>query len=399
MRNSTDRIESYNNVLNKIKLKKIVIIQGLRRIGKTLVMKSVGNDKIFSKYEKIEFLVGFFGQNDTKLAGEILKMVSDNPNKRYLILMDEFQDFVDWDKFFKTLHLYNNVKVIATGSISANLELVNNTEGGRFEYIEMQTLSFNEFKKIQTGGIGLNDEELFSKFATFGSYPDQEFTYEIFDYKKQVSENIIEKIKNISLLKRANIEDVQYVNNVLLYLIENIGQTISENSISTKLQIDVRIVKKILSYLKMTFIIYEVANSKQDKGRAAQSNKKYYLNDHTFYLFVKQSSYSELQSEYKNFLFENIIINEVKKRFTKYEVETRFEIDKKNNIDFDLVILKNDNKKYFEIKNSKSQNSLSKSQLKSEKSINVIYLGETINKNGIQYINYLEFIKEVEKWI
>ena len=394
----TDRIKDFNIVMNQMKKNKVVIIQGLRRIGKTILMKSVAKDSMFDTYEKLTFDVGIFGQDDKQVALDYLEVVKNSPSKTFLLIIDEFQDLVDWDKYFKTLHLLENVKVIATGSISANKEMIQNTEGGRFGYVYMNTLSFNQFKNIYHG-IGLSDSEYFIKFASMGSYPEQEFNENITEYKKQVNDNIIEKIKSSKLLKEAGIDNPQHVNNILLFMIENIGNTTSNNSISKKLSIDVRTVSKIISYLKQTFILYEVANSFQSKGKAAQNNVKYYLTDHTFYLFVKQSEYHKLpNSKFKDMLFENIIFNEVRKEYSKHEVEIRFE--KKNKADIDMTLTKNDKKKYFEIKNTENKTVTKEQKIFSENNkLSVIYKGETKQINGIDYINYIEFIKDVKKWI
>lgn len=397
----TERLESKNKIINEIKLKKIVIVQGLRRIGKTLLAKTISEDSAFSEYTKLNLRIGIFGQDDFKEALAIINTVKDNPNNKYFVFIDEFQDLKDWNKFLKDLYEFENVKVIATGSISAMTEGVAHTEGGRFSYIHIHPLSFNEFLKIHNKLGESRMAEHFNEYAKMGSYPDQDFNIDINDYRKQVSENIIEKSKNSQTLKNFKIENPQQVNNVLMYLIENVGQTISDHSIPAKLGIHKDTVLKIVDYLKKSFLIYEVANSKENKGRAAQNNKKYYLEDHTFYLFTKQSEFQDLDETYKSFVFENIIFNQIRSKFDRYEVEIRFEIDKANAIDLDLVTLRHDKKKFFEIKYSKEVTSLSKNQkaFAEKNELNVIYLGETKKIDSVQFINYIEFCKEVEKWI
>lgn len=397
----TERIYVKNKIINEIKLKKIVIIQGLRRIGKTILAKTICADSAFNGCNKINLRIGIFGQDDSEEALKIIEILKKDKISNYLIFIDEFQDLKDWNKFLKDVYEYNNVKVIATGSISAMTEGVAHTEGGRFSYVQMHPLSFTEFLEIN-GRVGeLRMESHFNEYAKMGSYPDQDFNISINDYRKQISENIIEKTKNSQTLKNFKIDNPQQVNSILMYIIENVGETMSDNSISQKLGIHKDTVLKIIDYLKKSFIIYEVANAKENKGRAAQNNKKYYLEDHTFYLFTKQSEFKDLAESLKAHVFENIIFNQIRSKFDRYEVEMRFEIDKISNIDLDLVILKNDKKKFFEIKYSKDVNSLSNHQksFTNNNDLNVIYLGETKLIGRIQYINYIEFCREVTKWI
>lgn len=394
---SSQRTYWVNKAINEIKKSRIVIIEGLRRIGKSLVQETVMNDQYFDEYTKIYIKVGIFGQDDHQNITDIFNLIKANPKNKYALFIDEFQDYKEWSRLFFSLYDFENVKVLATGSVSAMVDGVRITEGGRFRYITMHPLSYKEFTEISNTVIG---DDSFNKYATTGSYPDQEYTDNLIKYKEQVFENIIEKIKNQRLLEVYRIESSQTVTAILLYIIENIGQTISINSVSEKLGVKEVVVEKIINYLKQTFIIYEIANSFLGKGKAAMNNRKYYLTDHTFYLFVKQSMFTDITTEYADSIFENIIFNNIRSSFERREVEIRFEIDKKSKIDYDLVIIKDDKKHYFEIKNS-LYGELSKNQASTISTIggSIVYLGPTIIRKDVQYINYIDFILDVKKWV
>lgn len=355
------------------------------------------NDQYFDEYTKIYIKVGIFGQDDHQNITDIFNLIKANPKNKYALFIDEFQDYKEWSRLFFSLYDFENVKVLATGSVSAMVDGVRITEGGRFRYITMYPFSYKEFTEISNNTIG---DDSFNKYATTGSYPDQEYTDNLIKYKEQVFENIIEKIKNQRLLEVYRIESSQTVTAILLYIIENIGQTISINSVSEKLGVKEVVVEKIINYLKQTFIIYEIANSFLGKGKAAMNNRKYYLTDHTFYLFVKQSIFTDITTEYADSIFENIIFNNIRSSFERREVEIRFEIDKKSKIDYDLVIIKDDKKHYFEIKNS-LYGELSKNQASTISTIggSIVYLGPTIIRKDVQYINYIDFILDVKKWV
>lgn len=384
--------------INTLKSSKIVIIQGLRRIGKTLVQKTVMNDSLFDGYDRKYVKVGFFGQNDNEVLTEFFNKVKDNPQTKFMLFIDEFQDYADWDKLFFSLYDFENVKVLATGSISASLiDGVKNSQGGRYRYIYMLPLSYNEYITINEKR-GRSDDEIFDEYATFGSYPDQEFTGEIAEYRELVYDNIIEKIISQTNLKRFVIEDAGQVKSILLHLVECVGQPLSLNSVSTKLKINIKTVEKIINFLKQSFVIYEIGNSEQSKGKAAVNNRKYYLTDHTFYLFTKQTRFGQLDNKSKGFVFENIIFNQIRHSYNRFEVEIRF--NKSQTEDIDMVIQKDDKNRYFEIKCSEER-ILSPNQkefFKKNKG-SVIYMGKTEIIDNIQYINYIEFIKEVKKWI
>ena len=401
----SDRSYWVNKTLNEVSKNKVTILQGLRRIGKTLIMETVAEESLFKEYEKIAFDAMEFGQDNFVKANAIIETVKKNKLKTYLILIDEFQAIEDWDKFFWSLHKLDNVKIIATGSVSINASDKLNSEGGRYIYIKIPPLSFKEYKIINKESLIKNNTELvFNKYATMGSYPEQEFNENLVAYKKQITNNVLEKTKNNELLKAASIDSSKAMTQVLLYLVENIGQTISNNSISKKLGINVRTIDKIITYLINSFIIYKIDNQKTSKGKAAGNNNKYYLTDHTFYLYQLQSEYQSIKNErYKNAIFENIIFNQLKSIYDRFEIDLRFLVDKtKNNIkDIDMVVKKNDKYHYFEIKNTNKLNALSKEQAKFSQTnaLNIIYLGATKLYKNIQYINYIDFIEEIDKWV
>ena len=401
---NSDRKTWVKKVKDEVLKNKITILQGLRRIGKTLIMQTVANTESFNDYKKEMFDAMEFGQNNDQKALALLKKFKNNINNQYLLLVDEFQELKDWNKFFWNIHKLKNVKLIATGSISANIDMVQETEGGRYVYIDITPLSFIEYKIINRDYlIGNNNDDVFYKYATMGSYPGQEFSENINAYKRQVTHNIIEKIKNYNLLERSGIKDSQNVTSILLYIIENIGNTMSINSISHKLQINNRTTNKIINYLKTTFIIYEINNDISSKGKAAAFNRKFYLTDHTFYLYIHQNEYKKVNPKYRSFLFENIVINQLKSTYERQEVDIRFLLSKAKNksVDIDLVIKKNGKKKYFEIKDSINIESLTKDQkhFANKDNLNVIYLGKTKKIDNKQYINTIDFFKEIKKWI
>ena len=402
----TQRNEWLKLVQDSLKISKIVILQGLRRIGKTQILKEVLDT--ISGYEVIKHDFNIFGVDDDKAMEGIINKIEQNKDKKYLLGFDEFQDYEKWNQFFKTIYdKYKNVKIIATGSVSHNTTATNNTEGGRYRIITLPTLSFEEYKTIhQKLPISNKEMDYFWEYATMGSYPSQDWTTSKHEYKKQITFNIIEKIKDARLLEKAKIEKSKYVDSILRYLIENIGKNLSPTGISETLHISKEIVLKILEYLKDNHIIYEINNTVSYKGRSAALNNKIYLTDHTFYLFSSSIDLKEMKNQDENkagFIFENIVANEIRRRINRYESMLYFLLDKKNKKikDIDFVIEKEGKTHYFEAKLSESKNSLSDKQLLFTKNnkLNIIYLGEDITIDNKNYINIITFLKGEEKWI
>lgn len=388
------RIKWYETTKNMLEKTRIVILQGLRRIGKTTIMKNIIKD--MGDYKIIEHEFNQFGHNDEQYLLDLLEKLR-NTKEPHLLAFDEFQDFPDWNRFFKTIFdTCEHVKIIATGSVSHNTTATNNTEGGRYKIITMHTLSLNEYRTIYNDELkGMSDYEVFNKYSTMGSYPDKTWSVDgISSYKKQIDYNIIEKITESKLLDRYSIGKGEHVDSILKYIIQNVGGSTSYYKISKHTGINQLLVGKIIAYLIDNHIIYKFENLIKGFGKSSALDTKYYLNDSSFYLFNKAREFDNLESHQKSMVFENIIINHIKRMRDRGHEQLGFYYQK-NKVEID-VMLDDGHEHYYEIKYTDSIKSLSGSQsiFARENELNVIYLGKTKRHNGVNYINAIEFLSK-----
>lgn len=395
----------YDKAVERLSISRIVIIQGLRRVGKTTVLKEIvkNSDSNFSKI--IYYSFNTFGNDDDKFLKDLFEQLKTNESET-LLAFDEFQEYEDWNKFFKSVYDFlPHVKIVATGSVSHNTTTTDNTEGGRYKIITMPTLSFDEYMKIfKKLDINKINEANFNEYASNGSYPAQDWVMSgLAEYKKQVSINIVEKIKDNKLLRRYKISKDGNVDSVLRYFIENVGQTISIYAISKGTGVQKETVTKIVEYLKDNHIIYRINNSAKGDSKGTSLDSKYYLGDHTFYLFAHEVSFNNLEDTYKSFIFENIIFNEMRRRKDKYSRHLFFyKKTKSKEITHDIDLAFGDaNTKYVEVKHSHSVSCLTAGQkdFAKKNQLNIIYLGESKRIENKNYINVVEFLKGRETWI
>lgn len=385
----------YKIALQQLSISRVVIVQGLRRIGKTQILRKIS--QTYEKAEVIGYTFNVFGNDDEQEMENIIEIIKNNPNKEFLLALDEFQGFIKWNELFKTIYdAYPNTKIIATGSVSHNTTSTNKTEGGRYRVINMKPLSFTEYLHIY-GKINNNnfDETNFNSFATMGSYPVQEWSMgSLNQYKEQVSNNIIEKITETKLLTIAKIVKGDNVKAILKLIISTIGQTVSLYSIKKNTQVQNSTAEKILQYLKDNHIIYQINNDIKGEAKSYSLDHVYYLTDHTMYLFNESQEFKDLSEEYKGFILENIIFNKLRDLFTDKSQRLYFRKDTKRNFDIDLVVENEGKKTFYEIKKSKTGN-LSKGQkaFAKDNKLNVIYFGEEKNDGNIKFINIMKLLK------
>lgn len=396
----TQRKQWYEVIDKYHEKERILIIQGLRRIGKSIILKSLfKNDNQATIKFYYEFNI--FGNDDHKYCLELFNSLRDFKKEKVLLCLDEFQEFPEWNKLFKSIYdLYPNVKIIATGSINHNTTATNNTEGGRYFVLPLPVLSLKEYVDIFQKSQLIMDDTLFDYIST-GAYPDVSWSEDgITEYRKKVNDNVIEKAKDGNRLERYKIQKASQVDAILKHLITNLGGFMTPNSISNKLAIGTEACYKIVAYLKDCHIINELNVYHRQMGKATMWNSKYYLEDFTMYSHVKQKKFKFLfestnteEKEYASFVVENVVYNHLKSLDilgynNLYYLKTK-------TVDIDFVYLIEGDPKYIEVKSSSNVDCLSISQKKFaiENKLNVIYFGDSKLHNGINYINIIEFLK------
>lgn len=165
----------YLNILKRFKDKELIkVITGIRRCGKStlleiyknyLLQNGIEEDQIISinledlKYNFIENYMSLYNYINEKI----------NSNKKNYIFIDEVQKINEFQKAIDSLYIKKNVDLYITGS-NANLlssELAT-LLSGRYIEIKMLPLSFKEYKEAYKS---LNNDELYQKYISFGSFP------------------------------------------------------------------------------------------------------------------------------------------------------------------------------------------------------------------------------------
>jgi len=167
--NSIEREVIQNILFDKIDaLKEAVVITGVRRSGKSFLMRLIWK-KIKEKKKTSEENFLYFNFEDEKLLNFSATDLSillecfyevvavDKKNKVYLFF-DEIQNISRWEKFINRLLEDKRYKIYITGS---NARLLSKEIGtaltGRNYPINLFPLSFRELVKYKLGEIGKND--------------------------------------------------------------------------------------------------------------------------------------------------------------------------------------------------------------------------------------------------
>lgn len=263
----------------------IIVLTGQRRVGKSYLLKQFYQEKIkepnsniiYIDKEKREF---DFIRNYQNLNDYIeSKFVKDKHN---YILIDEVQDITEFERSVRSYCTEENIDIIITGSnakmLSGELSTI---IGGRFKEIYIQPLSYEEFLTFHS--LEDNDDSL-TQYINLGGMPGLNkiglHEDDVREYQKDIYNTVLLK----DVIMKNNIRNVNFLENLVLYLADNTGKIISANNVSKYMKsngenISASVILNYLNYLSDAYIINKVNRYDVHGKRLFDSNEKYYFED------------------------------------------------------------------------------------------------------------------------
>lgn len=336
------------------RLKEIIVITGIRRVGKSSLMKLIWeefkiknrltNEQFFYVNFEDERLISFDKNDFQKLIQIYYELNSPAKNKKIFLFLDEIQNVKYWEKWLNRLHEENKFKIFITGSNSTLLSSELATAlTGRNVSITLFPLSFYEFfvyfKNNDLTKQSFYDLEQkvkikkeFQKYLKLGGMPEC--------VKTESPELIQEYFKNILLrdiVNRRNIKHKQGLNELAHILLSNAGQIYSLRNLSKSIEIgNINTIKNYIQYLEESFLFSKLPFFSFSYKAQIYNPHKIYVADISFF-----NNIAFKFSENKGTIYETIVYlalktdknNEIFYYKTKKNFEVDFLIKKGNKID------------------------------------------------------------------
>lgn len=296
----------------------VKIITGLRRSGKTELLKMIMNE-IKTKTDEAHIIYMNFEDMDfenitasKELNAYLIGKITDAG--RYYVFLDEIQIVKDWEKSVNALRL-KNTDIYITGSNSKIMsEELATLLGGRTLSFTMNTLSFAEFMDFRKqSGIATEsvDEEL-ETYINVGGFP----MLAVHNYTENECRKIVKDINSTALLRdvvvRRKIHKPQLLDKLVAFLYDNVGNLVSIRSIVQYLKsqgrgTDPETVANYLKYLEDAFII-KTAQRYDIKGKKLlETNDKFYLGDHSLQYSVRNKRPDKIPGILENIVFMELV--------------------------------------------------------------------------------------------
>ncbi len=261
--------------------KDIIFLTGLRRVGKTSILKNfistlIHEHKVSPKhifYISLDLYV-----LDDYSISEILdayRKAHKLPSKEKIYLfLDEVTSKESYQKELKNFYDLENVKIFASSSSASLLKDKNAYLTGRQRILEVMPLDFYEyllFKKVVIKKVDSHLwESYFEDYMQDGGMPEYVLTSDV-TYLQNLIDNIISK----DIIAHYHIRNNQVVKDFYKLLMERSGKQLSFNKIASILDISVDSAKRYYYYFEETYLIYSIKKHGKLNEKIKGVNKIY----------------------------------------------------------------------------------------------------------------------------
>jgi len=322
--------------------KEIVVITGMRRVGKTTLLRKIfesieSENKVFLDFENMLDRNVFREEDFNNILKNLSSYGISNRSPVY-IFIDEIQHQPETVNAIKYLYDHYGVKFFISGSSSFYLKnMFPESLSGRKVIFELFPLTFKEylvFKRIKRNdNVSFSDksnlknkisfEKLnkeFDEYLFFGGFP-QVVLKESEELKKGVLNDIFKSYyqKDIQLL--ADFRNLRAFEELVLLLMQRTGSKLDISKLASAVSVSRETVYNYLSFLEGTYFIHLIRPYTTNVDREISGSRKVYICDTGLVNhFAKIDTGS---------LFENAVFNNLKQygEIRYYQKRSRAEID------------------------------------------------------------------------
>ncbi|MBR3942123.1 MAG: ATP-binding protein [Clostridia bacterium] len=422
-----------NKLISFCDMEPVKVVTGIRRCGKSTLLKLMVQylkEKGISDERIIEMNFESFDFKDMD-EKEFYNYVKERcvPNERMYLFFDEVQRIDKWEEAVNAFRVDFDCDIYITGSNSHLLSSEYSTYlSGRCIEINMLPLSFKEFlyfhdfevKEIQSAlggtrkqvfdknGQNYDFKEVFDAYTRFGGMPiiadvglDQEKALTILDgvYSTVVVRDILEREKRRG---QKRITDPVLLRKIILFLADNIGSSISVNSIGNTLVNEglleeshksktpsAHTVQAYINALLESYIFYDIKRFDIKGKEYLRTLGKYYIVDIGFRNYLLG-----FRNRDTGHVLENIVYFELLRR--GYDVA----VGKVDTKEVDFIATKADDKIYVQVTESMVSDDVRKRELDPLQKIRdnyekiVLSLDTGLEKTfeGIKSVNLIEWL-------
>ena len=339
-------IQDYLNM----KINKIIVLNGFRRVGKTYILYGLAHELLKSNSREEVIHINFEDERiplKTEFLSSLLPTADEIFNKKikYLFL-DELHNIPNWSKWLRRTYDNQNMRIFVSGSSSRMSEEEIPTElRGRFLEIKILPLSFKEFLKFKKLSfdfklLDYSEKEkplilkALTEYLTYGGMPEIVLVDE--NKKFELAQSYYATVIKRDITERYNVKNEESLKALLKLLLDSKEYSISRsynNLKSLGYEIGKSTLQKYISYIENSYFAFSLPVFSYKIKDQMQYAKKIYFIDNAFINSISTKFLNNFGR-----LYENIVAVELKRRKKECYYWKNME---KEEIDF---VIKNDAK-------------------------------------------------------
>jgi hypothetical protein len=306
------RREILDEILEWFDDRRVIILTGIRRAGKSTLLRQIMQNKKHYCYVNFddERFIDFKAQ-DFEQLNEVLIEIYGNPR---IYFFDEIQNINKFETFVRRLQDQGK-KVVVTGS---NASLLSKEFGtrltGRYKSFEVYPFSFSEyltFRGIKPKKNWLYETEkkvklkkLFREYLSNGGMPEY-LKNKDREYIRTIYENILYR----DIIARYSVKRHKILKELVNMVSSSISSPFTYNSLKNSLGLSNAItVKEYISYLSNSYLFFELQKFDFSVKKQLNSPKKIYAIDSAFSQMIGLNF-----SDNKGRILENLVFIELKR--------------------------------------------------------------------------------------
>lgn len=434
---TTQKLKKRDIYLNKLigfkDTEPIKVITGIRRCGKSSLLKLMIQFLLEQGINEEQIININFESHDFRKMNvdELYHYVKNKiiPHKKMYMFFDELQRIDSWEDAVNSFRVDFDCDIYITGSNAYLLSSEYSTYlSGRCVEIKMLPLSFEEFLEFHEfkikeltdalnkkrrvvydkNNLQYNIEDIFNAYLRFGGMPgisevglEQEKAFTLLDgvYSTVIVRDILEREKRRG---QQRITDSFLLRKIVLFLADNIGNNISISNIGNvlvneglleendrKKSPSAHTVQAYVEALLESYFFYDIKRFDIKGKEYLRTLGKYYIVDIGLRNYLL--GFRDID---RGHILENIVYFELLKR--GYDVS----IGKIDNLEIDFIATKQDEKIYFQVTESMTNDDVRKRELTPlmkiddnyEKIILTLDQDDFVSYKGIKCINLVDWL-------
>lgn len=298
--------------LDQRELRRIVVLTGARRVGKTTIQYQMIDALLKRGVEPQKIVFISMDHPMLKLGGinAVLDCYHENiyAEQDAYYFFDEVQYAQDWDKWLKMIYdMQPDTNVVATGSASPALIKGNKESGaGRWTVIQVPTMSFYEYcellevekpdlpetleisqllqmtqherMRIMTRLRGVQNH--FVRYLQVGGFPELALADNDIMAQQIMREDVVDKVLKRDLPALYNLRNATELERIFLYLCSTSSEIVSIEAIARELSgVSRPTVENYIQYLESANLIYQSRPVDMWGKKVLKSSPKIYIAD------------------------------------------------------------------------------------------------------------------------